>query len=223
MTGPDRGPRVSRAPPPARPVPYAVLADWLEGRLDPAEAALVAAEVEHGDRAVQLAVAWLRSFLDSAGAVPLHSPPPLVRQRLRQHFQRWSQARAILEQPSVLSRAELLFDSRLDRPLAQVRGTSDLATVHLAYRAERADLVVDVHRRQDGLVRLDGQVLPLDAMLSPVFEAYVIGSGAPVRSVEGDELGRFTLEPVPVEATELRVDNGELMLVVSLDLRPEPT
>jgi len=209
MTGPGANDRPS----------FATLADWLEGRLDAEAADRVATAVEGGDPALRASVDWLRGFMRCAEALPLRTPPPLVRQQLRQHFGRWSKAKAILEQPVVRLRAVLMFDSRMDRPLAAVRGVADAEVIHLAYRSDLADLVLDVHPLPDGRVRLDGQVLPVEESVAPVFEATATGPGIEVRTIDGDELGRFSLSPVPVEAAELQVGNGELVLLAPLDLR----
>lgn len=197
---------------------FAALADWLDGRLDVAAADRVAAAVQRGDPGLLAAVDWLRGFQRGAEALPMYTPPPLVRQQLRQHFDRWSKAKAILEQPAVRLRAVVMFDSRMDRPLTAVRGRADTDVVHLGYRSDLADLVVDVHPLPDGRVRLEGQVLPIEDGVAPVFEARVTGPGIEVRTVDGDELGRFALGPVPVEADELQVGNGELILLAPLDL-----
>jgi len=198
---------------------FATLADWLEGRLDAEQADRVAAAVERGDPSLLASLDWLRGFLRCAEALPMRTPPPLVRQKLRQHFGRWSKAKAILEQPVTRLRAVLMFDSRMDRPLTAVRGTADADVIHLAYRSDLADLVVDVHPLPDGRVRLEGQVLPIEDSVAPVFEATATGPGMDVRAIDGDELGRFALGPVPVEADELEVGNGELVLLAPLDLR----
>ncbi len=195
------------------------LADWLEGRLTSEEARRVAYAVDHGDLSLQAAVQWLRSFLECAEAMPLHLPPPLVQQRLRQHYARWSRARAILERPVPQIRVTLVFDSRMDRPLVGVRGSVDDEVVHLAFRGETADLVLDLHPLPGDAVRIEGQVLPIDSGVAPVFEAAAIGPDLAVRAVDGDELGRFTLSPVPRSADRLEAGNGELLLVADLDLR----
>ena len=150
---------------------FATLADWLEGRLAPEAADRIATAVERGDPALRASVDWLRGFMRCADALPLRTPPPLVRQQLRQHFGRWSKAKAILEQPVVRLRAVLMFDSRMDRPLTAVRGVADADVIHLAYRSDLADLVLDVHPLPDGQLRLEGQVLPIEDSVAPVFEA----------------------------------------------------
>lgn len=202
----------------ARP-DMAQLADWLEDRLPAEDARQVSDAVAHGEASLQARAQWLRSFLDCAHALPMHLPPPLVRQRLRQYFTRWSRAREILERPVPRIKVALVFDSRMDRPLVGVRGGTDDEVVHLAFQGEVADLVLDVHPLAGDAVRIEGQVLPISSEVAPIFEAAATGPGLDVRTVDGDELGRFTLSPVPRSADRLQAGNGDLVLVADLDLR----
>jgi hypothetical protein len=209
------------------------LLDWLEDRLPPADAARVAHQVATGDARLRGTVEWLRGFLTTAGALPLHQPPPLVRQSLRQYFARWTRARAVLDQRPRELAASALFDSRKDLAVTGVRSAAPAdETIHLAYTTESADVVLDVRRLAGGRVRIDGQVLLADPGSPPVFEASVTGSkftgskftgtGFTARAVDGDELGRFHLPDVPAGrdgVLELRVSNGEIAIVASLDLR----
>jgi hypothetical protein len=153
--------------------------------------------------------------------VPLHEPPPIVRQSLIQHFSRWSRARAELDHRPRDVHVRLLFDSRQDLVRAGVRGdASDDDVFHLAYTAEEGDLLVDVYRIRAGLVRLDGQMLLAQPPEAPVFEATVAGKGFTVRTKDGDELGRFSLRDVPEKHCELRATNGLITIVADLDLDP---
>jgi hypothetical protein len=198
---------------------FATLLDWLEGRLDAAEASQVSARVADGDSRTRTAVHWLQGFLATARAFPAPEPPPIIRQNLRQHFVRWSKAQAVMRAHPDPVDANLLFDSRQDLALAGFRGGDQPDDAyHLAFTTDVADLVVDVRRITDGLVRLDGQVLPGDPAAAPVFAAEVIGPGFRVRTVDGDELGRFTLPEVPVGRCRLEVGNGETILRTELDL-----
>jgi hypothetical protein len=200
---------------------FEVLADWVEGRLDPKRSAEVS-EVVAGDREAAQSVEWLQEFHRLARVMPLHEPPPIIRQNLSGYFSRWSQARATLEHPRLELRASLLFDSRLDLAPVGVRGPSDLeGSVHLAYTTDHADLVLDVSPIGSGLVRLDGQVLLSDDTQPRIFEAVATGPSCSRRTIDGDALGRFCLADVPDDAGELRVTNGVLTMVVALDLRSE--
>jgi hypothetical protein len=78
---------------PARPG-FRALLDWLEGRLDADRAERVAAQVAEADERILRTVDWLRGFLIAARELPLEEPPPIVRQRLKQHFARWSRGHA---------------------------------------------------------------------------------------------------------------------------------
>lgn len=205
---------------PPRP-DFAVLADWLEGRLDAERADRVRAAVADGGPQVQSAVAWLQEFLRTVESVPGHPPPPLLRQRLRQHFQAWSEGRSGRPQQLVTIRATLVFDSRVDRPLAQVRGRAGTDGVHLAFRSALADVVVDARMLGDGYARVEGQVLPVHDTRAGVFEATATGPRVTVRVVDGDELGRFAMSPLPLDRYALQVGNGEFALTADLDLRQD--
>jgi hypothetical protein len=107
----------------------------------------------------------------------------------------------------------------MDRPLVGVRGGADDEVVHLAFQGETADLVLDLHPLAGDAVRIEGQVLPVGSDVAPIFEATATGPDLAVRAVDGDELGRFTLSPVPRTAQRLEAGNGEMLLVADLDLR----
>ena len=198
---------------------FATLLDWLEGRLDAAEASQVSAKVADGDRRTRAAVHWLQGFLATARAFPAPEPPPIIRQNLRQHFVRWRKAQVALRaEPDVVD-AGLLFDSRQDLVQAGVRGGEETeGAYHLAFTTDVADLVIDVRRIGDGRLRLDGQVLPGDPAAAPVFTAEATAPGFRLRTVDGDELGRFTLPGVSAGRCRLEVSNGETMLRAELDL-----
>lgn len=200
---------------------FATLLDWLEGRLDPETAARVAGQVSQDGPRTRRAVDWLRGFLAMAHALPLHEPPPFVRQSLSQHFARWSRAQAELGQTSREVPARLLFDSRQDLALAGVRaGPGGEDAVHLAYTADEGDLLLDVYRLGSGRVRLDGQVLLAEPGEAPIFEASVEGEGFAVRTKDGDEFGRFSLHDVPAAPGRLRASNGVITMVAELALDP---
>ncbi len=200
---------------------FGMLLDWLEGRLDPDTSARVAARAVEGDARTSRTVDWLRGFLMTAAALPLHEPPPIVRQSLTQYFARWSRARAELDQRPPEMHAQLLFDSRQDLAPAGVRAGSDCGdAVHLAYTAEAGDLLLDVYKLGAGRVRLDGQVLPAEPQGAPIFEASVAGTGFTVRTKDGDDLGRFSLRDVPEARCQLRASNGVVTIVAELDLDP---
>ncbi len=196
------------------------LIDWLDGRLTAEGAAMVQHQVDDADARTLALVDWLRGFKTLTRASSVHDVPPIVRQNLTRHFESWSNAHATEASATVDSVARLTFDSRWDLVPAGARGgPGDQETWHLAYTTEEADLVLDLRRLRDQRVRIDGQVLLAPDMdEGPVFEAVALGGGAHARTVDGDELGRFSLASVPDDATGLRLTNGSLVITASVDL-----
>jgi hypothetical protein len=204
---------------------FATLLDWLEDRLDPDAAVRVAAQVAQADQRTLRTLDWLRGFLTTARTLPLHEPPPIVRQSLSQHFARWSRAQAELDQQPRQIRVHLLFDSRQDLAMAGVRAGCDADdAVHLAYACDEGDLLLDIYGLGTGQARIDGQVLLSRPEGAPIFEASVARAGAGqefmVRTKDGDELGRFSLPGVPEVACQIRATNGLVAILADLDLSP---
>jgi hypothetical protein len=198
---------------------FEVLLDWLEGRLEPDVAEAVAAQVAMAGERTRGTVEWLRGFLAAARALPLHEPPPIVRQSLVQHFARWSRAKAELDQQPRLVQARLLFDSREDVAAAGMRAVAaGSEAVHLAYTSEDGDLLLDVYDTRAGRVRLEGQVLLAEPRGAPVFEVSVTGPDFTARTRDGDTLGRFSLPDVPKTACRLRASNGVITIVADVNL-----
>ena len=197
---------------------FATLVDWVEGRLDAAAAARVAAEVAAAGERTRRTADWLHGFLATARTMPLHEPPPIIRQSLSQHFARWRRAQAELEVRPREVPLLLLFDSRQDLAPAGVRtGAGDGDAIHLAYSADDGDLLLDVYDLGNGQVRIDGQALPADPAGAPVFQARLAGPGFEVRTTDGDELGRFSLPAVPAARCRLTAGNGVLTFVAEVD------
>lgn len=196
------------------------IADWVEGRLPEPAAAAVAARVAT-DPALRADAAFVASVRGAGADLPLVEPPALVRQRLRQQYRGWV-ARQQPRTASVLELvATLVLDSRhqrLDLATRRLpRGRADGDVVHLVWRTDRAEVVVDVRPDGDGHVRLDGQVLLVHESTETVFEAEVTGPETHRVALDGDVFGRFRIR-VPRESSLLRVTNGELAILAELDL-----
>jgi hypothetical protein len=203
---------------PESPPDFATVLDWVEGRLDAGTAARVADAAVHDPRVREI-VAWLRGFHQAAAAIPLVDSPPIVGQRLRQYFARWSRARAELARGPDEIVARMLFDSRQDVALVDLRSADGRDEVtHLAFTSEPADVVLDVSRLGPGRVRIEGQVLPVDG----VGRTFAVEATGPrmtaVHSVSGDSHGRFRLSELPDRVSRLRLDSGELVVVVQFDV-----
>jgi hypothetical protein len=204
-----------------RPEPspdFATVLDWVEGRLDEATAALVAEAAVHDHRVRQI-VAWLGGFHQAAAALPLVDPPPIVAQRLRQYFTRWSRARVELTREPVHVVARMLFDSRQDVALVDLRSADDVDELtHLAFTSDVADVVLDVRKLGPGRVRIEGQVLPADGV-DRAFAVEATGPRmTPVHSASGDGRGGFRLTELPDRVDKLRMDSGELVVLVQFDV-----
>jgi len=194
------------------------LIDWIDGQLPEDQAAAVASAVAAGDHRTTATVRWLQGFVRTARAVPMHEPPPILRQRLSQDFEAWLAARAALERRPRIVPMTLIFDSRSDRELVGVRAATDDTAVHLAFRSDEADLMLDLFPQSDGRLRCEGQVLLADVDAASVFEATIEGPGFASRTVDGDVHGGFTIADVRTGATVLRASNGEVTVVAPLDL-----
>lgn len=204
-----------------RPLRIATLLDWLEHRLPQEEMDAVSHAVEHGDDQLKQTVAWLRDFVETAGRARLEQPPPIVRQRLQEHFRRWTVG-AERRPAGPIMVAELVFDSRRDLSYASVRSTgAEESNFHIAFRSTSADLVLDVSPTRDGYVRLDGQLLPFDAA-APTCSAELRTATFSARSVDGDEHGRFGFAEIPAAAGRLTVRSGALTITADVDLDAGP-
>lgn len=192
------------------------LAAWVTGRLDQDQAAAVSAAHDR-DASVRADAAWLGQVLAVADALPLVTPPPILRQGLRQQFRRRARGAGAGSGPISLVGVPI-YDGRDSPALAGVRAQQPEGEVfQLAWRTELADLLLDVGRTGERF-RLDGQVLLGHSTSSPVFEATVHGGSFMVRSVDGDADGRFAIADVPDCAQRLALTNGELLILVELDL-----
>ena len=183
---------------------FATVIDWVEGRLDQATAARVAAATVH-DHRVRAIFAWLRGFHAAAAALPLD---PSVGRLAPPGEERIGEPAEVV--------ARILFDSRQDVPSVDLRAADD-DLAHLAFTCEPADVVLDVRRLGPGQVRIDGQVLATDGVGRP----YTVEATGPrmtaVRSV-GEDDGRFRLAELPDRVDRLRLDGGALVLLLQFDV-----
>lgn len=195
-----------------------VIMDWLRGRAANIDDVYELFEEARHDPDLRADIEWALRLHQGASDLPLVDPPPLLRQKLRQQFRSWTSAR----EPSGVSvseyAAELVFDSRQDRLVAGMRGSdTEDGPVHLVWRTEVADFMVQARRLDDGLIDLDGQVLLACPTSAPVFEVTVHGPGVAFRSVDGDALGRFHTR-VTDSVDRLVLTNGELTLSAPINL-----
>ncbi len=192
------------------PPSFLDLADWIEGRLTRSDAVDMEARVRAAGPATGETAAWIRGFLRFGRRNPMPNPPPILRQRLMQTFERHHGRFAAKTRRT----ATLSFDSRDDAVLSGVRGGFDIEEgYHLAFAAEELGVLLDV-LPADGALRLDGQVLGADAN-APVWEAIVEHPGGTIADIGGDTDGCFSIDGVPTDADRLLLSNG----LVEIEIR----
>jgi len=194
---------------------FAHLLDWLEGRLEPAAAAQVAAAVER-DAHLAAGVAWIQRFHGLAADVVLETPPAEVRSRLAQRF-----AAARPAPPSARQRVQavLTFDSLSTRPVGVRAGLAPPGQRHVVLESEAADVAVDVYE-EDVRWRVEGQLLP-HGDEAPVAAELLLRepAGDVVAAASADADGGFALGAVPRAAYRLEVQWGDVVVEAELDLR----
>lgn len=72
-------------------ISFALLVDWVEGRLPEDEAAQVSRALQDAGRATQTTVAWLRAFREMSEEIEVAAPPPVLRRELSELFQKEGQ------------------------------------------------------------------------------------------------------------------------------------
>lgn len=193
--------------------------DWLDGRLPPEQVGAVEAAVARDGSQAQRFSAWAQEFRRLAGELPLAAPPPVVSQRLRRlHAMRSGRGR-----PTTRQLARLDVDSRQPDALVAVRGPLLEATsrIQLAFTTEVADVVLDVTPDGLGTVGLRGQVLSRRGTPS-AFEVTASGPSGTVRTIEGDDLGSFVLEHVPVDTELIVLTNDDVSIEVPMSAADPP-
>lgn len=200
---------------------FTTIADWVEGRLDDDAASVVEQALKAGDARTTNAVQWLRTFRAVSAELPLKAPPVRVRYYLRHRFDERTQRPA--ERGAVARRllAALVFDSRTEVAAAGVRaGDVDTETVHLAFRSDVGDVLLDLTPTGDSALRIDGQMLWADGHGESSLDVVLEVPGHGTRTVSGDDLGRFSFTQVPslVDRILLRSRHADIRLTWSSGL-----
>lgn len=202
---------------------FTTIADWVDGRLDADAAAAVEQALAAGDARTTSAVAWLRTFREVSGELPLEAPPTRVRYYLRRRFDERTQRPAARGALARRLLAALVFDSRTEVAAAGLRGgDADGETVHLAFRSDAGDVLLDLTPNGAGDLRIDGQMLWADGDDPPALDAVVDVPGQESLTVSGDDLGRFSFPQVPssVDRLVLRSRHTDIRLTWSPVVAP---
>ena len=201
---------------------FSELLDWLEGRLPPDKARAVAERLQTADAATQADLDWLRLFLQARQSVQFASPPPGVRETLKQRFAAYAEAR---EPPGPFQRwlATLTFDSRAQPVTAGLRSAAEEGQQRqLIYTTEAAEIALTVQSiLPDKNFIVTGQIFPMGDTPTHTFSIQLLREAGEVALAATDELGEFTFADLAAGEYDIVVSAGEYEVVIpSLLLRP---
>ncbi|HYG93843.1 MAG TPA: hypothetical protein VD859_09675 [Nocardioides sp.] len=191
---------------------FTVLLDWLEGRLDGARAAEVAAYVGAADEETRDRVEWIRDFLHDAQLMPLVQPPAELSERLRSAFVGFHSPR----ETDGWTDASMLYDTRTRPAAVGVRSFGDDG-VHLAFDSRLGRFVLEVAPGGPGEVDLQGLIM-VDGE-DPGIDLAFLEHGSLRRAARAGSDGRFDVPGVPAGVDELWLTSGDTRVRASLDLR----
>ena len=201
---------------------FSEMLDWLEGRLPIDEAKAVAKRLQSADAATQADLDWLRLFLQASQSIQIASPPPGVRETLKQRFAAYADAR---QPPGLFQRwlATLTFDSRAQPVTAGLRSaTQEGQQRQLIYNTEAAEIALNVHSiRPDKSFIVTGQIFPIGDTPTQAFSIQLLRDAGEVALAAADELGEFTFADIPAGEYDMVVSAGQYEVVIpSLHLQP---
>ena len=174
---------------------FSRLADALEGRLSPEDAAEFENELRDSDDAD---AAWLRAFLAVSERTVIETPPPELHESLVDLFE--PHAHRVGSGLVRSLNAALTFDSGFQAAFG-TRSAGASSARRLVFETEVADVALSFNPHPGGGGwDLDGQVLPREPVEwdtpsePPV--ARLTGTGTPGYTASIDELGEFVVEGV---------------------------
>ena len=186
-----------------RPLDFARLVEWAEGRLPEGEARIVEEALAGADSATLADAAWLRRFFEATDNVVIESPPRGLRETLVETFEAHATGRRTT---GFVGRvlAGLTFDSNL-QPAAGLRAVgARQSRRQLIYHAEAFDLALNVLAREsDNNLDLDGQVLPREGAEPELFSVQLLRDGSELALTVTDEMGSFAFQSVAPGGCEL--------------------
>lgn len=196
--------------------PFSELLDWLEGRLPSDEAQAVAERLQSADAATQADLDWLRLFLQASQSVQIASPPPGVRELLKQRFAAYAEAR---QPPGLFQRwlATLTFDSRAQPMTAGLRSaTQEGQQRQLIYTTEGVEIALNLHSiRPDEKFVVTGQIFPTAGTPPHAFSIQLLRGAGEIALAAADELGEFTFADIPAGEYDIVLSTGGYEVVIS--------
>lgn len=194
---------------------FSELLDWLEGRLPPDQAQAVAERLENADAATQADLDWLRLFLQARQSVHFATPPPRLREMLKERFTAYAEAR---QPPGLFQRllATLTFDSRLQPATAGLRSVADEGPQQqLLYSTEAAEIALTVRPALPNKnFTVTGQVFPVGDSPANTFSIQLLRDVQEVGLVSADELGEFSFVNLPAGDYNMVVSTGQYEVII---------
>lgn len=196
---------------------FARLVDWIEGRLTPEEAAVVAQVLSEADAETKATVAWLRTFSRVSEDVTL-LPPAAMHEQLITHFKSWAAQRK-RNQPSLRQRLQaiLSFDSGLQLSPATARAYElEAGQRQLIYSSDMGDITLFVQTRPfDDLLDLHGQIFPTNPAEASFITVQLLANGTEVEAVLANDLYEFSLTAVPTGSYTLIIRSHQTEIVIN--------
>src|SRR5688572_5971248 len=193
---------------------FSELLDWLEGRLPPEEAQVLAERLETAEAPTQADLDWLHLFQQARQSIQSASPPLSVRATLQERFAAYAETR---QPPGLFQRllAMLTFDSRLQPVTAGLRSVSDDTDQRQwSYTSAAAGIAVT---RQPALTDKNstraGQVFTLKGPPADAFSVQLLMAAREVRLVAADELGEVTFTSLPTGEYSMVASAGDFEVV----------
>lgn len=194
---------------------FARLLNWAEGRLSEEETARIAAAVAIADQETRDTVEWIGQFLRASRAMPLHTPPAELSERLRQSFAE----HMVTGSRGPYSEAMLLHDTRLPSAAAGMRTSSTDEVVHLVLGTELGRLLMDVVRVAPGLLDIRGVVLFDEAARNDAVELSFLHDRVLRGMVRSGGDGQFEVREISDQIDELWVTQGDVRVRASLSFQ----
>lgn len=202
-----------------KPIPFARLLDWIEGRLPEEEARKVAEEVDVADYAAVADLEWLRLFEQVQASVVLRSMPPEVQRAIAR---RLHGAGVHITGAGPLLVAALVFDSAAHLIAGGLRSGGGSTSRQLVFAAGTAEIALNVHRRfRDIRVDVDGQVFASDGSANKPCEVHLLQDINQVLLTNTDDLGEFSFEAVPPDDYSVLINGqaaGTILVPVQVGL-----
>lgn len=176
--------------------------DWIEGRLPPEEAELVAAHVADDEEA-RADADWMRAFARVSEEAIISSPPPEVREELARRFETFAEER---RQPGIFQRvlATLSFDSGMQPAFGVRSAAAKEVQRQYIYSTDLADVALNAQPRPGGKLDLLGQVLPEGEDDPDDFTVQLLRGGVEAAEiVAADDLGEFAFEEIEPGSYEM--------------------